>query len=273
MASIDVSGASITFTATQSKQVTFKEYLVKGLFRRSVNPQIAIHALTDINLSARDGDRIGVIGHNGAGKTTLLKLLAGIYTPTAGKSVVKGSICSLFDISVGFEDEATGWENIIYRSYLQGESPATVKSKMDEIAEFSELGEFLTLPVKNYSAGMRMRLAFAIATSAEPEVLLVDEVLAVGDMAFQIKARARMKAMMSVSSLMVVVSHDLNTIKETCNRVIWMRRGTVVQEGSPKDVVRAYNRDAMERAAAAEAQVHAAAAPQPASAAEEVKVA
>ncbi len=277
MASIEVSGASITFTATQSKQVTFKEYLVRGLFRRSVNPQIAIHALTDINLSARDGDRIGIIGHNGAGKTTLLKLLAGIYTPTTGKSAVQGRICSLFDISVGFEDEATGWENIIYRSYLQGESPATVKSKMEEIAEFSELGEFLTLPVKNYSAGMRMRLAFAIATAAEPEVLLVDEVLAVGDMAFQIKARARMKKMMSVSSLMVVVSHDLNTIKETCTRVLWMRRGTVVQEGPPKEVVRAYNRDAVERAAMAEAHVQAmaaAAAPAPpAHAVEAVKVA
>ncbi|MCE9563127.1 MAG: ABC transporter ATP-binding protein [Planctomycetes bacterium] len=268
MASIEVSGASITFTATQSKQVTLKEYLVKGLFRRTVNPQIAIHALTDISLSAKDGDRIGVIGHNGAGKTTLLKLLAGIYTPTDGKCDVKGSVCSLFDISVGFENEATGWENIVYRSYLQGESPATLKGKMDEIAEFSELGEFLTLPVKGYSAGMRMRLAFAIATTAAPEVLLVDEVLAVGDMAFQIKAKARMKSMMSSSRLMVMVSHDLNTIKDTCNRAIWMRRGKFVMEGTPKDVVAAYNRDVAEHAAAAEAQVKAATQPKPAQAAQ-----
>jgi len=264
MASIEVCGASVTFTATQNKQTTLKEYLLKGLFRRSVNPQIQIHALTDINLTARDGDRIGIIGHNGAGKTTLLKLLAGIYPPTAGKAAVEGRVCSLFDISVGFENEATGWENIIYRSFLQGESPATLKGKMQEIAEFSELGEFLTLPVKNYSAGMRMRLAFSIATAAEPEVLLVDEVLAVGDMAFQIKAKARMKAMMSISRLMVVVSHDLNTIKDTCNRVLWMRRGQVVQEGAPQDVVRAYNRDAIERAAATEAQLAAAAAAKPA---------
>jgi len=265
MASIEVCGASVTFTATQNKQITLKEYLLKGLFRRSVNPQIQIHALTDINLTARDGDRIGIIGHNGAGKTTLLKLLAGIYPPTAGKAAVVGRVCSLFDISVGFENEATGWENIIYRSFLQGESPATLKGKMQEIAEFSELGEFLTLPVKNYSAGMRMRLAFSIATAAEPEVLLVDEVLAVGDMAFQIKAKARMKAMMSISRLMVVVSHDLNTIKDTCNRVLWMRRGQVVQEGAPHEVVRAYNRDAIERAAATEAQLAAAAAAKPAS--------
>ena len=254
MASIDVSGASITFTATQSKQGTLKEYLLKGMFRKSVNPQIAIRALADINLTARDGDRIGVIGHNGAGKTTLLKLLAGVYTPTAGTSRVEGRVCSLFDISVGFENEATGWENIVYRSYLQGESPASLRAKMQEIAEFSELGEFLAIPVKNYSAGMRMRLAFSIATAAEPEVLLVDEVLAVGDMAFQIKAKARMKAMMSVSRLMVVVSHDLSTVRETCTRVVWMRKGQVVQEGPPDEVVAAYNRDSAERAAAATAQ-------------------
>jgi ABC-type polysaccharide/polyol phosphate transport system ATPase subunit len=251
MASIEIQNASITFTATQNKQVSLKEYLVKGLFRRSVNPQVAIHALTGLNLSARDGDRIGVIGHNGAGKTTLLKLLAGIYTPTVGSCVVSGQVCSLFDISVGFENEATGWENILYRSYLQGEHPTTVRGKLNEIAEFSELGEFLDLPVKNYSAGMRMRLAFAIATASEPEVLLVDEVLAVGDMAFQIKAKARMKKMMSASRLMVVVSHDLNTIKETCNRAIWMRRGQVVMEGQPNDVIRAHNRDAADRARAA----------------------
>ncbi|MBA4189152.1 MAG: sugar ABC transporter [Planctomycetaceae bacterium] len=271
MASIDVTDASITFTATQNKQISLKEYLVKGLFRRSVNPQVAIHALTKINLTARDGDRIGIIGHNGAGKTTLLKLLAGVYTPTAGKSVVQGRVCSLFDISVGFENEATGWENIVYRSYLQGETPTSLKGKMDEIAEFSELGDFLNFPVKNYSAGMRMRLAFAIATAIEPEVLLVDEVLAVGDMAFQIKARARMKAMMSVSSLMVVVSHDLNTIKETCNRVLWMRRGTVVQEGQPQEVVAAYNQDSRDRAAAAKAQAEAGS--QPAQSAQVAKVA
>jgi ABC-type polysaccharide/polyol phosphate transport system ATPase subunit len=264
MASIDVTDASITFHATQTKQVTLKEYLVRGLFRRSANPQVAIHAITDLNLQVRDGDRIGVIGHNGAGKTTLLKLLAGIYTPTKGTCEVKGRICSLFDISLGFESEATGWENIVYRSYLQGERPATVKAKMEEIAAFSELGEFLTLPVKNYSAGMRMRLAFSIATAAEPEVLLVDEVLAVGDLAFQIKARERMKAMMSTSRLMVVVSHDLKTVRDTCTRALWMRQGKVVMDGTPKDVVKAYNQDAVERAAVAEAKQQAIAAAQPA---------
>ncbi len=243
MASIEVRDASITFTATQSRHSSFKEYVVRGLFRRSRNPQVAIHALTDVNLLASEGDRIGIIGHNGAGKTTMLKLLAGIYTPTQGDCKVTGQVCSLFDISIGFENEATGWENIVYRSYLQGESPTSLSGKMEEIAAFSELGEFIDLPVKTYSAGMRMRLAFAIATATRPEVLLVDEVLAVGDKAFQIKAKARMQAMMNSSSVMVVVSHDLSTVKDTCNRVLWMKKGRVVADGLPTEVLAAYNRE------------------------------
>jgi ABC-type polysaccharide/polyol phosphate transport system ATPase subunit len=240
MPQIDVNAASLTFTVRQNKQVTLKEYVLHGLFRRSSSPAVAIHALSDITFSARDGDRIGIIGHNGAGKTTMLKMLAGIYPPTQGTCAVDGRICSLFDITLGFEQDATGWENIEYRSYLQGETPAGLKKKMDGIGEFSELGEFLNFPVRNYSAGMRMRLAFSIATAAEPEILLIDEVLAVGDMAFQMKARARMRELMSVSRLMVVVSHDVTTIQETCNRVFWMKRGKLAMQGDPETVVKAY---------------------------------
>jgi ABC-type polysaccharide/polyol phosphate transport system ATPase subunit len=240
MPKIEVKDASIAFTVRQSQKVTLKEYVVRGLFRRSLNPAMTIHALSDFNLTATDGDRIGIIGHNGAGKTTLLKMLAGIYPPTEGTCQVEGHICSLFDITLGFEQDATGWENITYRAFLQGETPATLRSKIDDIGAFSELGDFLTLPVRNYSAGMRMRLAFAIATATDPEILLIDEVLAVGDMAFQMKARARMRELMSTSRLMVVVSHDLNTIKETCNRVLWMKHGKVVQQGSSEEVIKAY---------------------------------
>ncbi len=240
MPKIEVNAASITFTVRQNKQVSLKEYLLKGLFRRSSNPEVSVHALSEVSLSACDGDRIGIIGHNGAGKTTLLKMLAGIYPPTAGTCTVEGRICSLFDITLGFEQDATGWENIEYRSFLQGESPAGLKTKMDSIGAFSELGEFLDFPVRNYSAGMRMRLAFSIATAAEPEILLVDEVLAVGDMAFQMKARAKMRELMSASRLMVVVSHDLNTIEATCTRVLWMKRGKVEAAGDPATVIQAY---------------------------------
>lgn len=239
MAKIELNDVSLTFTVHEQKRVSLKEYLVRGLFRNRSSRKV-VHALNEVNLSARDGDRIGVIGHNGAGKSTLLKLLAGIYPPTTGNRDVEGKICSLFDISLGFEPEATGWDNIGYRAYLQGESPKTLRGKLDAIAEFTDLGDFLNVPVRHYSAGMMMRLAFAIATSIEPEVLLIDEVLAVGDMAFQQKAQVRMKELMSSSRVMVLVAHDLTTIKDMCTSVIWLQHGQIVMQGPPKDVIAAY---------------------------------
>ena len=240
MAKIELQNVSVTFKAHQQKRVSLKEYLVRGMFRQSANPALHIRALDGISLSARDGDRIGVIGHNGAGKSTLLKTLAGIYPPTSGTREIVGKVCSLFDITLGFEFEATGWDNILYRAYLQGETPKSIRSKMDEIAEFSELGDFLNIAVRNYSAGMQMRLAFSIATAINPEVLLVDEVLAVGDLAFMNKAKARMRELMSAARLMVIVAHDLVHICDICTRVIWMKHGQILMEGEPKEVVDAY---------------------------------
>lgn len=240
MARIDLDDASLTFSLRQSKNVTLKQYLLKGLFIRSFNPKVSIHALSDITLHARDGDRIGVIGHNGAGKSTLLRLIAGVYPPTRGTVRVDGSICSLFEIALGFEGEASGWENIRYRGYLQGETPKTLAAKVNDIAAFSELGDFLNIPVRFYSAGMMVRLAFSIATAVAPEVLLVDEVLSVGDAAFQAKARQRMKEMMSRSRLMVMVSHDVGSVVDLCNRAVWMEHGRVRMQGFPSDVTAAY---------------------------------
>lgn len=254
MAKIELQDVSITFNAHQQKRVSFKEYLVSGMFRRSANPVLRVRALEGINLSARDGERIGVIGHNGAGKSTLLKTLAGVYPPTAGTREVEGKICSLFDITLGFEFEATGWDNILYRSYLQGETPSTIRDKVDQIAEFSELGDFLNIAVRNYSAGMQMRLAFSIATAINPEVLLIDEVLAVGDLAFQNKAKARMKELMKSSRLMVIVAHDLQAITDMCTSVIWMEHGRMVAHGPPQEIVDRY-------VAAASGAVHAVPAP------------
>jgi ABC-type polysaccharide/polyol phosphate transport system ATPase subunit len=195
-----------------------------------------------VSLRVGEGERVGIIGHNGAGKSTLLKLLAGIYPPTTGSRTVVGRISSLFDITLGFEQDASGWENIYYRSYLQGETPQSVKSKVQEIAEFSELGEFLDMPVRYYSAGMMIRLAFAIATAIEPEILIVDEVLAVGDLAFQQKATQRIRAMMEQARLMVIVSHDLDRLRDLCSRIVWMDHGQVKMDGRPADTVAAYQR-------------------------------
>jgi lipopolysaccharide transport system ATP-binding protein len=251
MPSINVQNVSLTFNVRQNKKVSLKEYVVKGMFRRSLNPGVTIHALTDVSFSAQEGDRIGIIGHNGAGKSTLLRLLAGIYPASHGSVAVEGRICSLFDITLGFEQEATGWENIVFRSYLQGVSPSIVRAKLDSIGAFTELNEFLSVPVRNYSAGMLMRLAFAIATAAEPEILLIDEVLSVGDMAFQIKAKARMKELMASSRLMVVVSHDLNSLRDTCNRVIWMKQGKIIMEGESSAVIGKYKETVAAQAQAA----------------------
>jgi ABC-type polysaccharide/polyol phosphate transport system ATPase subunit len=240
MARIELDGVGLTFQIRQQRGLTLKEFLLKGLFRQSRNPRMVVRALDDVNLQIGQGERVGIIGHNGAGKSTLLRLVAGIYTPTAGRMVVKGKISSLFDIALGFEGEANGWENIAYRSYLQGETPATVRRKKDAIAEFSELGDFLNMPVRYYSAGMLVRLAFSIATAIEPEVLLVDEVLSVGDLAFVNKARARMRQMMAKAHLMVMVSHDLDSIEKTCTRAVWMHHGQVARTGPCADVIAAY---------------------------------
>ena len=166
--------------------------------------------------------------------------MAGIYPPTSGVRSVKGSICSLFDIALGFEMEASGWENIRYRGYLQGETPRTLKTKIDAIAEFSELGTFLNIPVRYYSAGMMIRLAFSIASAVEPEVLLIDEVLSAGDASFQGKARRRMEQLMARSRLMVTISHDLNAVRDLCTTAIWMDHGQVMRHGPVADVVNAY---------------------------------
>jgi ABC-type polysaccharide/polyol phosphate transport system ATPase subunit len=240
MAKIELDHVSLTFTVRSRGRITLKEFLVRQMFRRSINPMIEVRALQDVSLSARDGERVGIIGHNGAGKSTLLKLLAGIYPPTQGRRLVKGRISSLFDIALGFEGDASGWENIGYRGYLQGETPRSIRAKVQQIADFSELGEFLDMPVRYYSAGMMVRLAFSIATAIEPEILLVDEVLSVGDLAFQEKAQQRMREMMSRAQLIVVVSHDLGSLANICERAVWLDHGRVRQSGPTAEVVKAY---------------------------------
>lgn len=242
MPRIELNDVTLSFALRKTSNVTLKEYILRGLFLDSINPKVPVRALAGVNLLATEGDRIGVIGHNGAGKSTLLKLIAGVYPPTSGTRSVIGKVCSLFDIALGFEMEANGWDNIRYRSYLQGETPKTVAKKVPEIAEFSELGDFLNIPVRYYSAGMMVRLAFSIATAVEPEVLLVDEVLSAGDLAFHAKAYERMRQIMSRSRLMVMVSHDLNSVEKLCNRAIWMQHGTVLADGHPDEVVAAYKR-------------------------------
>jgi ABC-type polysaccharide/polyol phosphate transport system ATPase subunit len=240
MARIELDDVSLTFRVRKHGRITLKEFLVRRMFRQSINPVMKVRALQHVTLQIAAGERIGIIGHNGAGKSTLLKLLAGIYPPTRGRRTVEGRISSLFDIALGFETDATGWENIQYRGYLQGETPRSVRGKVQPIAEFSELGDFLNMPVRYYSAGMLVRLAFSIATAIEPEILLVDEVLSVGDMAFQDKARNRMREMMGKAELIVMVSHDLNSLAQLCEKGVWLDHGKVRQVGPMVELIAAY---------------------------------
>jgi ABC-type polysaccharide/polyol phosphate transport system ATPase subunit len=247
-ADIDLQDVHLRFRIRSAARVSLKEYLVRGLFRPSANLPLEVHALRGVTFRVEEGERLGVIGHNGAGKSTLLKVIAGVYPPTAGRRRVVGRICSLFDLMVGFEMEASGWDNIRFRSYLQGETPRTVRGKIQGIAEFSELGRFLDVPLKYYSAGMLVRLAFSIASAAEPEVLLVDEALSAGDASFRVKARERIAELKRSARLMVLVSHDLNALPELCSSVAWMERGEIKMVGPGAEVIPAY-RASMARAA------------------------
>ena len=249
MVEIDLQNVSLEFTIRRYKRLSLKEFLVRGMFSRAANPVMHVQALRDVTLQVGEGERLGIIGHNGAGKSTLLKLLAGIYPPTSGTRRVTGRISSLFDITLGFEMDASGWENIHYRGYLQGETPRSIKDKVEQIAAFTELGQFLDMPVRYYSAGMMVRLAFAIATAIEPEILIVDEVLSVGDLNFQQKATARIREMMQQARLMVMVSHDLESLEKLSTRVVLMHQGRILKIGDPAEVIGIY-RQHSHRAAA-----------------------
>lgn len=251
MPSLVLEHVSLTFRPRRFGRVTLKEYLLRPSCRAE-GAYRQVPALRDISLSAEDGARVGVIGANGAGKSTLLRVLAGIYPPSQGRRRAVGKIASLFDIALGFEADATGWDNIRFRGYLQGETPRTVKAKMADVAEFSELGAFLDLPVRGYSSGMLVRLAFSIATAIEPEILLIDEALGAGDLAFQAKARQRIRQLVAKARILVLVSHSLETVGQLCSTVVWLDQGRIRRQGDPRDVIEAYRRSAdAPRAAAA----------------------
>lgn len=240
MAQIRLKNVGLQFQLRQRGKISLKEYVVNGMCFRSRAGGTIVKALHEVNLQINEGERVGIIGRNGAGKSSLLKLLAGIYLPTSGHRLVRGKVASLFDITLGFEQEASGWENIAFRSYLQGETPRTLRPKLEAIAEFSELGEFLEMPVRYYSAGMLVRLAFSVATAIEPEILIVDEVLSAGDFVFQQKARQRIQELVANARLAVIVSHDMNSLAKLCDRIVWIDHGRVQLVGPSQQVIDAY---------------------------------
>jgi len=201
-----------------------------GRIGQSINRHPLVTALEDINFTFEEGSRVGLLGNNGSGKTTLLRVLSGIYAPVTGRLVARGRIASLLDVSMGLDPDATGFENIYLRGILDGLKPVRIRSKIDEIAEFTELGEYLNLPVRTYSSGMMLRLAFAISTSVEADILIMDEWLSVGDQSFSIKASKRLEELIGKTSILVVASHDHSLINQVCNRKIQLERGRILSD-------------------------------------------
>jgi len=211
-----------------------------GAIGRNSSNVVVVEALKNINLHLREGDRVGLVGHNGAGKSTLLRLLSGIYEPTRGSADVRGRVAPVFDLGVGMDPEISGYENIIIRGLFLGQTRQQMQEKMEEIAEFSELGEYLDMPLRTYSSGMRIRLALGVVTSIDPEILLLDEGLGAVDAAFMRKARNRLKDMVRRSGLLVFASHSNEFLAQLCDKAIWIDHGEVALAGSVEEVVRAY---------------------------------
>lgn len=240
---IEMKDVNLYYPSTTYNATTLKEEVFSRLKLQKKKTSLHdVHALKDFNLKLNEGDKLGVIGHNGAGKSTLLKTIAGIYPIQAGEINISGEIRSLFELSLGFEFEATGRENIMYRGLLLGESPSAIKEKEQEIIDFADIGEFIDYPIKSYSAGMLVRLAFAISTSIQGDIILLDEIIGAGDASFYAKAKERMLNLMSKAKILVLVSHDLGTIKEICNKVILIEKGKIIKAGEPEEVINYYRK-------------------------------
>lgn len=237
---ITVDNVSMRFRMDKNKTTSLKEWVVTHLLGKQQYEEFS--ALRDVSFEVKRGEIVGIIGRNGAGKSTLLKVISGIFKPTEGKVVTAGRVAPMLELGSGFDMELSGHDNIFLNGAILGFSEEFLKSKYDEIVAFSELGEFIDMPLKTYSSGMLARLAFSVATMIEPEILIVDEILAVGDAAFQEKSRARMMELMSGGTTVLFVSHSLQQIREMCDRVIWLEHGEIRMLGEANTVCEVYEK-------------------------------
>ncbi len=241
MATIELNDLSLIYsvygTNSRSLKVSVLQAATGGKFLKK-ETTVKVQALDAISFRLENGDRLGLIGHNGAGKTTLLKVLAKIYAPTSGKLTISGKLNSLFDIMVGMDHGLTGYENILLRGLILGLSKKQIYSIISEIEEFAELGDFIHLPLNSYSSGMLVRLGFAIITSVSSEILLIDEVLSVGDARFINKAKQRITSLIDQSHIMVLSTHSHDVICNFCNKVLWLEQGKIKMFGETEEVFR-----------------------------------
>lgn len=235
---IEVNHVSMRFRIANDNVRSMKEYLVRRLQGRLRYKDFS--ALQDVSFTVEQGEIVGIIGHNGAGKSTLLKIISGILKPTEGSVVTRGNCVPMLELGSGFDFDMTGRENIFLNGAILGYSEQFLREKFTGIVDFSELEDFLDVPLRNYSSGMVTRLAFAIAAVVNPEILIVDEILGVGDIDFQKKSFTRMQEMMQGGTTVLMVTHSISQVEQMCNRVIWIEHGCVQQIGPAKQVCKAY---------------------------------
>ena len=235
---IEVNNVSMHFRMNNDRIMSLKEYVTTAL--RGKLEYNDFVALNDVSFTVNKGETLGLVGRNGAGKSTMLKIISGILKPTTGSVAAYGNIVPMLELGSGFDFDLTGRENIFLNGAILGYSEEYLNEKYDEIVAFSELGQFIEMPIRNYSSGMLARLAFAVASEVKPEILIVDEILSVGDADFQQKSHARMLEMMSGGTTVLFVSHNLNQVREICSRAVWLEKGTVKMIGPAKEVCDAY---------------------------------
>ena len=238
MSMIEVNNVSMRFNMAKEKHESLKEYFLAAVQGRLQFEEF--YALRDVSLTVERGDFYGLVGLNGSGKSTLLKVISGVFKPSAGSVTVRGTIAPLIELGAGFDFDLTARENIFLNGTVLGMTPKYIREKFDEIVEFSELRDFLDIPLKNYSSGMVARLAFAVATTTKPDVLIADEILAVGDFLFQQKCEKRMQELMGGGTTVILVSHSIEQIERMCNKVTWLEKGRVRMQGSCGAVCAAY---------------------------------
>lgn len=235
---IEVSNVTMRFRMNSDRIMSLKEFVTTALRGKLVYQEFT--ALDHVSFKVKKGETLGLIGRNGAGKSTVLKIISGILKPTEGSVVSHGNVVPMLELGSGFDMDLTGRENIFLNGAILGYSEEFLLEKYDEIVDFSELGGFIETPIRNYSSGMLARLAFSIATVVKPEILIVDEILSVGDAAFQEKSRARMMELMGGGTTVLFVSHSIEQIREMCRRVVWLEQGKVRMMGEAGEVCDVY---------------------------------
>jgi ABC-type polysaccharide/polyol phosphate transport system ATPase subunit len=244
MASIILDRVTVDFPIYNAKKRSLKSEILRravgGRIETSDESRIAVMALRDVSLTLKDGDRLGLVGHNGAGKSTLLRVMSGVYEPPAGRVKIEGSVSALTDIMMGMDGEATGYENILLRSVFLGVSVKEANKSIKDIEEFTGLGDFLNLPMRTYSSGMMVRLAFAVSTAVTPEILIMDEIIGAGDAAFFTRAEARLNRLIGATRILVIASHAENVLRRLCNKAALMHQGRLRMVGSIDDVLEVY---------------------------------